>query len=306
MGHLDMLTRRGIRTSIRRGNVLWLEPQYLVSRDVVEWVRAHRDDLVAEIQGRAENASNDALEIAPNYSILMVATNLDSWESDDPRFGYEVMLDTCYRQLDGSYYAWLRHRMENARAAHRSGNLDDSTFNTLREQFNAIHNWAIEHIGEDALKQAIRTTNVKRYAPPSEATFATHRRNLDEAWISHHQPTSVSVPATTLDRMIAVRGYGAIHSAIIDDVVVIVRDDTIAIPNVLAGKVRFTLEELALMVGSSRVMVKQLCDVKKVFGGDVVPADGYPLDRPVEAGKSGQARSTGRQQQERQQSLFAA
>jgi hypothetical protein len=306
MGHLDMLTRRGIRTSIRRGDVLWLEPQYLVSRDVVEWVRAHREALVADIRGRAENASNDLPEIAPNYSILMVATNLDSWVADDPRFGYEVILDTCYRQLDRPYYAWLRHRMENARAAHRSGNLDNVTFNALRTKFNVIHAWAISHIGEEALKQAIRTTNVRRYIPPSEATFATYRRTLDEAWRSRSQPATVSHGDAKWNRMLASRGYVAVHSAVIDDIVVVVRDDTIVLPDAWANKVRFSLKELDLIVGSSREMVKQLCDVKRAFGGNVVPTDDYPFDRPVEAGKSGQARSTATQQPEHQQSLFAA
>jgi|GEM_PF-1071443 len=285
MGYLDTLNHHGIRASIRQGNMIWLDPQYLVTPDIAEVVRSHKNDILAEIRGCAADTSDALPEIVPDYHFLMVATDLDSWEADDPRFGYEVGGDPVYRMLDASYYAWLRHRMENARAAHGSGRLDDQTFETLRERFNIIHDWAVRHIGEEALKQAIRTTNVKTYAPPSEQTFAAYRRIWDDAWDAYKarqaaQQRSVdsgqstpSDPASKLNHALTTRGYAVIHSKVVGDHVVFVRDDSVVVPDKWAGKVRFTVEELSLMRGSVPEAVKQIHEVKRIFGGKVVPQD---------------------------------
>jgi len=279
MVYLEVLNRRGIRASIRQGNLLWLDPQYMVTPDIAETLRSHKDETVAEIRGCAADASDDLLEIVPDYHFLMVATNLDSWEADDPRFGYEVMLDTCYRQMDATYYAWLRHRMENAQSAHKAGNLNDAAFDTLREQFNAIHSWAVIHIGEDALRTAIRTTNVKTYVPPSEQTFAAYRKTWDDAWDAYEQGRAArqqpapSDQAGKLEHLLSTQGYAGIRSGIIDDIVVFVRDDSVVVPPKWSSKVIFTMDELTLMVGSSPEAVKQIHEVKRVFGGKVVPTD---------------------------------
>ena len=292
MVYLEVLNRRGIRASIRQGNLLWLDPQYMVTPDIAETLRSHKDETVAEIRGCAADASDDLLEIVPDYHFLMVATNLDSWEADDPRFGYEVMLDTCYRQMDATYYAWLRHRMENAQSAHKAGNLNDAAFDTLREQFNAIHSWAVIHIGEDVLRTAIRTANVKTYVPPSEQTFAAYRKTWDDAWDAYEQGRAArqqpapSDQAGKLEHALATRGYAGIQSGIIDDIVVFVRDNSVVVPPKWSSKVTYTMEELALMVGSSPEAVKQIHDVKRIFGGKVVPTDEsdsciFPDAKPV-------------------------
>jgi hypothetical protein len=241
-------------------------------------VRDHREELVAEITENA-TANEASGEIVPDYQFLMVATNLDSWVADDPRFGYEVMLDTSYRQLDAPYYAWLRHRMENARKAHESGAVDDTTFNALREQFNVIHIWATVYIGESALRTAIRTTNVKTYVPPSEQTFAAYRKTWDDAWNACEQSRATrQQPAPSdqtgkLKHALVTRGYAVVASGVIDDIVVFVRDESVVVPPKWASKVTYTLDELALMVGSSPEAVKQIHDVKRIFGGKVVPTD---------------------------------
>ena len=279
MVYLEVLNRRGIRASIRQGNLLWLDPQYMVTPDIAETLRSHKDETVAEIRGCAADASDNLLEIVPDYHFLMVATNLDSWEADDPRFGYEVVLDASYRQLDATCYAWLRHRMENAQSAHKAGNLNDAAFDTLREQFNAIHSWAVIHIGEDALRTAIRTTNVKTYVPPSEQTFAAYRKTWDDAWDAYEQGRAArqqpapSDQAGKLEHLLSTQGYAGIRSGIIDDIVVFVRDDSVVVPPKWAYKVTYTMDELTLMVGSSPEAVKQIHDVKRIFGGKVVPTD---------------------------------
>ncbi|MHB9038900.1 MAG: hypothetical protein ACYC64_19855 [Armatimonadota bacterium] len=284
MKYLYTLNRGGIRASIRRGDILWLDPQYLVTREIEDYVRSHWDQIVAEIRGCAVDASESAPEIVPDYHLLMVATNLDSWEADDPRFGHEVMLDVCYRQLDAPYYAWLRHRTENARRAHEAGALDDAAFDGLRERFNAIHSWAVQHIGEEALRHAIRTADVKSYVQPSEATFAAYRKTWDDAWNQyqrrHATPVNAATslnPLTQLNNLLSTRGYAAIQSDVLDDFVIIVRDDNVAVPIKWAAKVRFTVDEVNLLTDTSPEAIKRICELKQKFGGTVVPADDCPF-----------------------------
>jgi len=88
MRYLEVLDRRGIRASIRRGTTLWLDPHYLVTPDVAEAVRSHKDEILDDIRACAADISSEMPEIVPDYQFLMVATDRDSWEGDDPRFGY--------------------------------------------------------------------------------------------------------------------------------------------------------------------------------------------------------------------------
>ena len=209
--------------------------------------------------------------------ILFVATNLDSWEADDVRFGYEVMLDICYRQLDASYYAYLRHKMTQAKERHDSGKMKSQVYEELRTRFNAVHEWGVTHIGEKALLQAVQTTNVKSYIPPSEQTFTAYRK-AQEAFPQSEQARRLEYTLTT-------RGYAGIRSSFIEDIVVFVRDDSVVVPVRWADKVRFTMDELALMAGSSPEAVKQIYEVKRVFGGEVVSQGDDPfgatMTRPV-------------------------
>jgi len=233
---------------------------------------------VNDPQSPERNASNPFAR-----DILFVATNLDSWKADDIRFGYEVMLDVCYRQLDAPYYAWLRDKMTRVKQAHDSGRMKPELFQELRQRFNTIHEWAVKHIGEKALLQAVQTTDVKSYVAPSEQTFTAYRKTQDASQGNSPQ----SDQAHRLEHTLATRGYAVIMSAILEDIVVFVRDDSVVVPDKWADKVRFTMDELALMIGSSPEAVKQIHEVKRVFGGKVVPAgdnpfgDGILVTRPV-------------------------
>lgn len=278
MAHIDSLTIRGLRASIQSDGRLRLEPDWLITDSIRQIVRENREELIREI---TENAApgDPSVEIVPDYHLLWVATDLDSFEEFDPRFGYELDCDPVYRMLDASYYAWLRHRMENARKSHESGRLDAEAFGLLRERFNIIHDWAVRHIGEEALRRAMRTTNVKSYVPPSEQTFAAYRKTWGDAWDAYqqrqasHSRSDQSEQADRLQQLLDTQGYAGIRSSIIEDIVVFVRDDSVVVPAKWSGKVTFTMDELALMIGSSPEAVKQIHEVKRVFGGKVVPAD---------------------------------
>lgn len=298
MSYLDTISRQGILVSIRHGNVLWLDPQELVTDEIRQLVREHRDELIAEIRSSAEQTDSIA-EITPAYRFLWVATNLESFEEYDPRFGFEVGRDPVFRMLDAQYYAWLRHRMENARKSHDAGGLDSESFGILRDRFNTIHNWAVAHVGEENLRRALRTTNPKRYVPPSDGTVDAYHRIWDEsrrANQARHLEHRAS-QSSRLRQLLSAQGYAGIKSPVVDDLIVFVRDDGVTVPTKWSAKVRFTLDELSLMIGSSVEAVKQIYDIKQVFGGKVVPNDGptaTPTRRPV----------TGRPGLAMQQSMF--
>jgi hypothetical protein len=97
-----------------------------------------------------------------------VSTGLESWSTDQPNtFARNVQIDdTAYRRLDPEYYAWLRSRMNLAKMAADAGQLGRAEFDELRRRFNVMHEWAITHLGERALVDAIRNLDARNYAPP--------------------------------------------------------------------------------------------------------------------------------------------
>jgi len=99
---------------------------------------------------------------------LFVSTALDTWVANNPElFARDVQInDTAYRRLDPEYYAWLRSRMNLAKHAAAAGRISPDAFEELRQKFNAVHEWAIEHFGEVVLQDAIRNLDTRMYAPP--------------------------------------------------------------------------------------------------------------------------------------------
>jgi len=99
---------------------------------------------------------------------LFVSTSLDTWLADNPElFARDVQInDTAYRRLDPEYYAWLRSRMDLAKHAAAAGQISPDAFEELRQKFNAVHEWAIEHFGEAVMLDAVRNLDTRNYAPP--------------------------------------------------------------------------------------------------------------------------------------------
>ena len=99
---------------------------------------------------------------------LYVSTSLDTWYLERPEmFARDCQIDdTCYRRLDPEYFAWLRSRMVMANAAAVGGRIPVAAFDDARARFNAIQEWAIEHLGEPELLEAIRRLRPDTYAPP--------------------------------------------------------------------------------------------------------------------------------------------
>jgi len=114
---------------------------------------------------------------AATPAVAFVSTALFVWSTTEPeRFVRDFQInDTVYRRLDPEYYAWLRSRMAMAKAAATAGRLDTAAFEELRLRFNAVHEWAIAAFGESRLLDAVRTTDVRVYAPPVAEPLRPHR-----------------------------------------------------------------------------------------------------------------------------------
>jgi len=99
---------------------------------------------------------------------LYVATNLETWEAKPPvRPDQDEICEPCgFRRLDPEYYAWLRSRMALAQKRYERGRLPSRQYEDLRQRFNAVHFWAVEHFGEQALREAMRSLDPTRYSPP--------------------------------------------------------------------------------------------------------------------------------------------
>jgi hypothetical protein len=56
--------------------------------------------------------------------------------------------------------------MNLAKLAAGAGRISPDAFEELRQKFNAVHEWAIEHFGEAVLLDAVRNLDTRNYAPP--------------------------------------------------------------------------------------------------------------------------------------------
>jgi hypothetical protein len=112
----------------------------------------------------------------PNSVALFVSTELSCWQTDRPdAFNLDVQInDTAYRRLDPEYYAWLRSRMNMVRLAALAGQVSQDSFDELRANFNRIHEWAMVHCGEAALKAAVAGLDARDYKPPIAEPWDRH------------------------------------------------------------------------------------------------------------------------------------
>ncbi len=132
--------------------------------EILERQKAGDDD---PIPIRKDDAP--ATESSKRETALYASTNLTFFETKRPQdYGrdYVGVFGTCFRRLDPDYYAWLRHKMDLARKATQSGRSAAPAFDKLRARFNAVHAWAIDHLGEKVLRSAVQSFNLKTYVPP--------------------------------------------------------------------------------------------------------------------------------------------
>jgi len=119
----------------------------------------------------SKHTTDAALRVASDLRHIAVEGS-----GDQPR---DIIVgDAVYRLLDATYYAWLRRRMDRAKKAFEAGKLAAPTWKTLRERFNGINAWAVAHIGEPALIEALTNLDEKSYSPPRH----DHAIGLVESW----------------------------------------------------------------------------------------------------------------------------
>ncbi len=78
----------------------------------------------------------------------------------------------CYRRLDPEYFAWLRSRMLEVKAAHKAGRVSQEAFDELRTRFNELQEIAIALFGEKALQEALRASGAADCRPPVADAFS--------------------------------------------------------------------------------------------------------------------------------------
>jgi hypothetical protein len=107
---------------------------------------------------------------------MFVSSTLGTWRTPHPKwFARDVQFnDTAYRRLDPEYYAWLRSRMVLAKKAAISGQIDAAAFEELRVRFNALHEWAVQHFGDEKLLTAVRALRPGEYNPPIAEDEGSH------------------------------------------------------------------------------------------------------------------------------------
>jgi hypothetical protein len=134
------------------------------------------------------HVSNEDVNTAPVAAehnpgeALYVATTLSVWTTNAPdRFAHDVQVnDTAFRRLAPEYYAWLRSRMHSAKLAVLAEQLSQEAFDSSRERFNRIHEWAMARFGEPVLQDAICTLDARDYLPPTVEDRPAKPRTADK------------------------------------------------------------------------------------------------------------------------------
>ena len=146
---------------------------------------------------------------------LYVSTVLTFWRTNEPdRIARDFQVnDTAYRRLDPEYYAWLRSKMHMAKLAVLAGQLTQQAFDGLRNGFNWIHEWAMAHLGEAALQDAVRTLDARNYLPPVAEIWERQPKAQTSGVGTRHNNSIAAVDAIC-ERAIAIgwtreRLYGA-------------------------------------------------------------------------------------------------
>ena len=235
---LDYFNCRGIAVSLVEGkNKLCLNPEYRITSDVSKLVSGKKAEIIAEVRATGKQIGN---EIVPNYKILWVATDLETFEDNDPRIGFEACIEAkVYRMLSPEYFAWLRSRVVNAKKL-----LDKKR---IKARF-----------GKDELKAAMANENgIKGYILPSEKTYNALKRS-----------DSLDAQSAMFREQLNSRGYAVIWSTVAECHVVFCKDSAVAVPEA-EGSAIFTMDEARSVVNIPEAELRTICDVKRVLCGIV-------------------------------------
>jgi len=226
-----------------------------------------QDILTDELRGILRKNRAEVIEEINqwNGSFLWVATDFSAHEDIDPRLGreWDGGDGRVYRMLDAPYFAWLRSRMDLVEKSPEN----NARYGEAAERFQKVQAWAMENLGESALDNGIRTTNVNLYAPPSVATLEEYKAGWERArrenlgrWMARGDSR---LPA--LRGRMAGCGYAVLRWPMFDGNVIVARDSRVRVDSKFSGAPRFDLGELARLRGASVEEVVGVCEVKSVF-----------------------------------------
>ncbi len=102
---------------------------------------------------------------------LFVSTDLESvrfeWavtSTSDVESGGKI-----YRRLDPEYFAWLRSRMLAAQSAFKAGKIPKTAWEGLKRRFNPLQEYAVQKLGRESIRQALRHFRPQDYQAPRQA-----------------------------------------------------------------------------------------------------------------------------------------
>jgi len=131
---------------------------------------------------------------------LFVATDLDHWEGscdpDDPLAWVDVRRNgKTYRRLDPCYLAWIRIRVDRARAAAANNVIGPASLGRLTERWTMVQAWAREHYGDELLAQGERALGEVRYLAPEPTghLYPAGQRWKHRRWVSDQSVAKVRV-----------------------------------------------------------------------------------------------------------------
>ena len=116
----------------------------------------------------SEQSHKPAENISTQEPALFVSTDLETTQfewaitsASDVEYSGKI-----YRRLDPEYFAWLRSRMLAAQSAFKAGKLPETKWESLKNRFNPLQEYAVQKFGKEHLQQAFSQLSPQNYQPP--------------------------------------------------------------------------------------------------------------------------------------------
>jgi hypothetical protein len=87
----------------------------------------------------------------------MLATDISQVDHDKWR---------VYRRVDKYWYAWLNNKMQRLSTLHKSSQIDEATWQTMRDRFNKIWQLSCDLFGQQEIADAAQIIPAPNYQAP--------------------------------------------------------------------------------------------------------------------------------------------
>ncbi len=94
---------------------------------------------------------------------IFAATDMTVIKISDSRSSLNTVTENAkhYRRLTPEYWAWFFHKYHVMEKALTNGKISEATFVEILDRISNLYNLAIAAFGQDALREAERTTDVR-------------------------------------------------------------------------------------------------------------------------------------------------